>query len=159
MDNVCVKIPMQFQSTYDIESKIALFYSKCNRIWNKDDNINTMIFQRTYLHSLNFFKASVQRASWRTSHSFLVVASSPKRFFHFSRPWKKLSSTPYSLWFMQIFSISGSLRPSFRRTFFHLEPISSRMQWKWSTVTGCLSLPSKDISQLKDSVWLAKESA
>ena len=44
VDNVCVKIPMQFQSTYDIESKIALFYSKCNRIWNKDDNINTMIF-------------------------------------------------------------------------------------------------------------------
>ena len=101
----------------------------------------------------------MQRASRRTSHSFSVVASSPKRFFHFSRPWKKLSSTPYSLWFTQIFSISGSLRPSFRRTFFHLAPISSRMQWKWSSVTGCLSLPSEDISQLKDSVWLTEESA
>ena len=61
---------------------------------------------------------------------------------------------------MQIFSISDSLRPSFRRTSFHLAPISSRMQWKWSSVAGCLSLPSEDISQLKDSVWLtAKESA
>ena len=38
------EISMQFQSTYDIESKIALFYSKCNRIWNKDDNSNTMTF-------------------------------------------------------------------------------------------------------------------
>ena len=153
------EIPMQFQSTYDSQLKNSWFYFRCKRIWNKDDNSNTMIFQRPYLSSLNFFKASVQRASRRTSHSFSVVASSPKRFFHFSRPWKKLSSTPYSLWFTQIFSISGSLRPSFRRTFFHLAPISSRMQWKWSSVAGCLSLPSEDISQLKDSVWLAEESA
>ena len=153
------EIPIQFQSTHDSELKNYWFYFRCNRVWNKYDNSYTMIFQRTYLNSLNFFKASVQRASRRTSHSFSVVASSPKRFFHFSRPWKKLSSTPYSLWFTQIFSISGSLRPSFRRTFFHLAPISSRMQWKWSSVTGCLSLPSEDISQLKDSVWLAEESA